>query len=266
MKKKIAFYALLGLVVVLSCSKDSDDSPPSNGNVDKTANLQVTGSSANDILSNTNFDKLVFEIVYVDGFRPTTTAITNFETFIRERTFKTDIEFSYRSLASPNEESLTTEEVDDIEQENRTAYNDGTTLAVYIYFADAPSDGDDLDEGLVTLGAVYRNTSMVIYESTIRDLASRSNIISVSDVESSTLNHEFAHLMGLVDLGTELVNDHEDPEAENHCNVSGCLMRAELQFGGPTMKLLEKNVSKGAAVIPVLDDECILDLQNNGGR
>ncbi len=266
MKKKIALYTLLCFALILSCSKDSDDSPNPNQTVDKTANLQATGSSANDILSNANFDKILFQIAYVEGFRPTPTSISNLLNFVEQTTFKTNFEVTYLPLPSPGEETLTTEEVDDLEQENRTAYNDENTLAIYIYFADAPSDGDDIDEGLVTLGAVFRNTSMVIYESTVRDLASLSNFITVTEVESSTLNHEFAHLMGLVNLGTDTVNNHEDPNAENHCVVDGCLMRAELQFGGPTMKMLERNAAKGGAVIPVLDAECLLDLQNNGGR
>lgn len=266
MKKKIALYTLLSFALILSCSKDSDDTPNPGQTVDKTANLQATGSSANDILSNANFDKILLQIAHVQGFRPTAASVSNLLNFIEEVSFKTNFEVTYLSLPSPGEETLTTDEVDDLEQENRTAYNDGSTLAVYIYFADAPSEGDDIDEGLVTLGAVYRNTSMVIYESTVRELASLSNLITVTDVESSTLNHEFGHLMGLVDLGTEQVNDHEDPSAPNHCNVNPCLMRAELEFGGPTMKILESNASKGGAAIPVLGQECRLDLQNNGGR
>ncbi|TXN34848.1 hypothetical protein FVB32_09600 [Flagellimonas hymeniacidonis] len=265
MKKKIAIYSLFCLGIILGCSKDSEN-PPNPQNVDKTANLQATGSSANDILSNANFDKLLIEIDYVDGFQPTGQTVANFEDYLRERTFKTDIEFIFNNLSSPNEESLTLEEIADLESDNRDSYNDGRTLAIYIYFADSPSDGDDLDEGLVTLGAVYRNTSMIIYESTIRDLASRSNTITVTDVETATLNHEFGHLFGLVNLGTDPVNDHEDPDAENHCNVTGCLMRAELQFGVPMMKMMESNASKGSAAVPVLDAECILDLQSNGGR
>nr|WP_299385838.1 hypothetical protein [Allomuricauda sp.] len=265
MKKKIALYTLMGFAILLGCSKDSGTTPPDD-NIDRTPNLQATGSSANDILSNDNYDRILFEIAYVEGFRPQPGTIANFENFIRERTFKSNFVFDYKSIPSPNKESLTIEEIDDLEQENRTAYNDGTILAVYIFFSDAPSDGDDLDEGLVTLGAVYRNTSMVIYESTIRDLASQSNFVTVTEIETSTLHHEFGHLMGLVDLGTEQVNEHEDPSAPNHCNVSGCLMRAELEFGGPTMKILESNVSKGLAAIPQLGPQCILDLQNNGGR
>ncbi|WP_411031192.1 hypothetical protein [Spongiimicrobium sp. 3-5] len=265
MKKVNALPWILLLVFVLGCSKDSNDGPTPQ-TIDKSANLLATGDSANDLLSNDNFDSLHIEVAYVQGFRPTETTMDAFEIFLRSRTFKTSVDVSFLELASPNEETLILEEIADLENENRTAYNEGTTLAVYIYFADAPADDDDEGEGLVTLGAVYRNTSMIIYESTIRNLASRSNIISVSDIETATLNHEFGHLFGLVNLGTPMVNNHEDPDAESHCNVPDCLMQAELQFGGSMMNRLESMASKGLAATPVLDPECILDLQANGGR
>lgn len=278
MKKRIAIFSLFCLALIIGCSSDSDDTPNGNGNgsVNLAGNLLPTGASANDFLSNDNFDRLLIEITYVSGFQPTSATIANFENYLRERTFKENIEFDFNEIASPNEESLTLQEIADLESDNRTAYNDGTTLAVYIYFADAPSEGDDPDENLVTLGAVYRNTSMIIYESTIRDLANLSASVSITDVETATLNHEFGHLFGLVELSgfvngqevvfTPSVNDHEDPNAENHCVVDGCLMRAELEFGAAMMKAMESNASKGLAVVPVLDAECILDLQSNGGR
>lgn len=265
--------------------------------VDKSGNLLGTGDSANDLLSGMFFTKVQIEIAYVTGFRPSAAAIGELEDFIREHTFKTDIEFVYNVLESPNQDSLELEEIDDLEQENRTIYNHGETIGVYIYFSDAPAVGDDLEEGLVTLGAVYRNTSMVIYESTVQHLAGLSSSISIADVETATLNHEFGHLFGLVNIGTTPINDHEGTTTDdsgntigtNHCNVPGCLMLAELQFGSSAkttssakpdenglksacslsglsvLKILELSASgKGAAVD--LDPQCILDLQSNGGR
>lgn len=275
MKKKYILYPFLALLVFMGCSKDAENASGSSGNIDKSANLLTTGASANDILSNNTFDKLLIEIAYVSGFQPTVDAIDTLEEFIKATTFKEEVEFTYTPLTSPNEDTLTLNEVAELERDNRTAYNDGSTLAIYIYFADAPSDSDDESEDLVTLGAVYRNTSMIIYESTVRDLANKSTVISVADLEAATLNHEFGHLLGLVNLGTDPVHpEHEDTEigendvetGNNHCNVDGCLMRAELQFGGPMMKAMQSNVSKGLASVPQLDAECLLDLQNNGGR
>ncbi|SDM78383.1 hypothetical protein [Kriegella aquimaris] len=263
-------HAILSLLIFtlffIGCSKDSDGTNETPKAVDKTANLKAAGESANDILSNDNFDKLLIEVAYVEDFRPKSDAITDFEAFLKKHTFKDNIEVMYNELPSPEKDSLSLNEIADLEKENRTAYNDGKTLAIYIYFADAPSETDDEDEDLVTLGAVYRNTSMVIHESTVKKLAKQSFLISEADIEAATLNHEFGHLFGLVDLGTTPVNEHEDPEAENHCNEENCLMRAELQFGTGMKKMLASRVSKGLSSAPGLDPECILDLQSNGGR
>ncbi len=285
MKKFQLVLALAICSLLLACTKNNSNEDSETTNVDKTANLQSTGDSANDILSNTNFDKMLIEVAYVSGFRPTQSAISQFTDFLKQYTFKQDIEVTYLELDSSGQEDLELQQIADLEQENRTAYNNGKTLAVYIYFADVPSNGDDFSEGLLTVGAVYRNTSMIIYENTIRRLASQNPLITVADIESATLNHEFGHLFGLVNLGSAMVNDHEDSAAENHCNIAGCLMRAELQFGSGTGKsnsakkglnatcnlsgttvltMLRSNTAKGNTV--ALDAECVLDLKANGGR
>ncbi|GGD70003.1 hypothetical protein GCM10011412_04480 [Maribacter cobaltidurans] len=287
-KFKLIMFLVLS-AFIFSCSKNNTEPDVV---IDKTLNLKSAGDSANDILSNDTYDKIQIEIAYVTGFRPTVTAISDFTDFLKLHTYKENIEFIYKELDSPNEENLTLQEIADLETENRTVYSSGSTLAVYIYFSDAPSEDDVEDEGLVTLGAVYRNTSMIIHEGTIRKLASQSLAVSNADVEAATLNHEFGHLFGLVNLGTEALSDHEDVDAENHCNVDGCLMRAELQFtlsgkssldlkngsyakgqnpacvlsGSTVMSLLQPSKTARTVEVPGLDAACVEDIQANGGR
>lgn len=300
MNKFKSFLAACILVFTISCSKNSSDSDNSDTSVNKSANLLATGDSARDILSNDNFDTLVIEIAYVTGFKPTESAITQFTDYLKEHTFKEEIELVYTELSSPSEDELTLQEIADLETKNRTVFNTGSSLGIYIYFSDAPAEGDDLEDGLVTLGSVYRNTSMIIHEVTVRELATLSSSINEADVETTTLNHEFGHLFGLVDLGTDMVNDHQSESenedgqlvGDNHCNQMGCLMRAELQFGSSTGKslqtnskatyedgiksgcvlsgttvlnLLQQNTAKGENTVD-LDAECLLDIRANGGR
>ncbi|WP_298473129.1 hypothetical protein [uncultured Maribacter sp.] len=298
--KKFRFLSVILLLgLFLACSKKSaDEDDTATKLVNKAGNLKGSGESANDILSNTNFDKMLIEIAYVKGFKPSDGAMNSFTAYLKQHSFKENIELSYKELKSPNKETLSLEEISELEQENRTAYNDGKTLAFYIYFADAPSDEDDEEEDLVTLGAVYRNTSMIIYEKTIKKLAATNFSVTNEDIETPTINHEFGHLLGLVNLGfedepnsplkTTMVNPHEDTTAANHCTTEGCLMRAELQFStsnkGATISfnsgikagcklnaisvlhmLKNKNAKSGLNTID-LGAECILDLKANGGR
>lgn len=300
MNKFKSFLVACILVFTISCSKNSSDSDNSDTSVNKSANLLATGDSARDILSNDIFDTLVIEIAYVTGFKPTESAITQFTDYLKEHTFKEEIELVYTELSSPSEDELTLQEIADLETKNRTVFNTGSSLGIYIYFSDAPAEGDDLEDGLVTLGSVYRNTSMIIHEVTVRELATLSSSINEADVETTTLNHEFGHLFGLVDLGTDMVNDHQSESenedgqlvGDNHCNQIGCLMRAELQFGSSTGKslqansiaeyedgiksgcvlsgttvlnLLQQNTAKGENTVD-LDAECLLDIRANGGR
>ncbi|MEB8329913.1 hypothetical protein OO009_11155 [Flavobacteriaceae bacterium KMM 6897] len=271
MKLKYVILLIIGLTTVFSCSKDSSgDGTEEPSGINKTPNLQGTGDSANDLLSNNTYSKLLIEIAYVEGFRPTARTEADVIEFLKEVTFKQDVQVIYKALPSPSQSSLSLEEVDDLEQENRTVYNTEDTIAVYIYFADAPSDTDSPNSNSGTLGAVYRNTSMVIYESTVRKLANSSVLISTATAETATMHHEFGHLFGLVNLGTSMVNPHESQsenkdgvvEGDSHCNIDGCLMNAELEFGSGMKKML---TAKNGAV-PELDVECKLDLQANGGR
>jgi hypothetical protein len=270
MKKGISLIVLLSLLSFVNCSKSSSDTNGNTQTIDKTANLQGAGDSANDLLSNTTYDKLILEIGYVTGYKPTTTAIADLVEYLKELTFKDNIEIQYLELSSSGKENLSVTEIDKIVQEKRTTYNTNTTISVFIYFSDVPSDGDKPDEDLVTLGAVFRNTSMVIYESSVRDLSGKSILITTGTVETAALNHEFGHLFGLVNLGTAMVNAHEGTTTDadgnitpsQHCDQTGCLMRAELEFGGGMGKMLAAKNGQ----VPDLDAECLLDLKANGGR
>ncbi|AIY11866.1 MULTISPECIES: hypothetical protein [Cellulophaga] len=276
MKKSFPVVLLLALLVFVNCSKSTSTDTESSGSTDpnvtinKVPNLQGTGDSANDFLSNANFDKLLIEIGYVTGFKPDETAIDDFIEFIKETTFKETVEIQYLELSSSGKENLSINEVDEIIQEERTAYNTDDTLALFIYFSDAPSDEDEPEEDLVTLGAAFRNTSLVIYESTIIDLANKSFRVDVATVETATLHHELGHLLGLVNIGTEMVNDHEGTftnedgveTPSQHCNQDGCLMRAELEFGAA----MKEAITAKNGQVPELDVECLRDLKANGGR
>lgn len=247
----------LFLLFMVACSKDSEDADEIP-RIDKSANLKALGASANELLSDAKFTSLTIEVVYVTGFKPTDVALNNLSQFLLKHTFKPDgIKITTRAVASSNKAPFSIEEIAQIEREERNVFNAGDEISVFIYVADGSNINDE-DEKVV-LGSAFRNTSVVLYGATLRKIANNSNAVSRSDIESAVLNHEFGHLFGLVDVGSPMQVDHEDPENEAHCDIRGCLMTANIEFGSSIINMVENK-------IPVLDALCVDDLVANGGR
>ncbi len=249
----------LFLLLIVGCSKDSANTDNGAPRIDKSANLKALGASANELLSDGKFTSLNIEVVYVTGFKPTDAALNNLAQFLGQHTFKPDgVNISLRAVASSNKAPFTIEEIAQIERDERTVYNAGDEIAVFIYVADGSNENDANNK--VVLGSAFRNTSMVLYGKTINTIANNSNSADKSNIEAAVLNHEFGHLFGLVDVGSPMQVNHEDSENEAHCNVDGCLMTSSIEFGGSIIDMVDNNT------VPNLDDLCINDLVANGGK
>ncbi len=250
---KLLSYLFICSFILIGCSEDD------NATLDalQANNKKPLGNSANDLLSEINFTSLNIEIVSVQGFEPTTTAINGFKQFLQERLFKPDgITITQRIIPSSKKTPFTIEEIIEIENNNRTVFNQTDDVTVFIYFADGSKEQDT--EEKITLGSAYLNTSIVIYENTIRKLSSRPNAPLLSTIETATLNHEFSHLLGLVDIGSPKQTNHVDTDSQGHCNIASCLMSAAIEFGNGAMGLGDD--------VPKLDAQCIADLRANGGK
>ncbi|KQB41798.1 Membrane metalloprotease [Flavobacterium daejeonense] len=247
--KKILAVIALSCLFLTSCSDSNSDTNS------KSANQKGLGTSAHDLLSEDKFDSMIIEVVYVEGYEPSATAITNFKNFLTSRINKSGgITIEKRAIPSPGNASYTDAQIIAIENANRIFYNDGSQIAVWAFFADAKSSKDT--DTSVILGTAYRNTSFVIYENTVKKLSGGLNKPSTTVLETTVMSHEFGHILGLTNAGTVMQSDHEDANHKRHCNVSSCLMYWEAESG--------TNLFGGN--IPQLDAQCIADLQANGGK
>ena len=140
-----------------------------------------------------------------------------------------------------------------LESKNRTAYNAGNSVALYVLVTDG------YDTAVNTLGFAYRCTSICLFGANIFSHSGKLGQVSRDALETGVLEHELGHILGLVNIATPMVVFHQDTTHGNHCDNPKCLMYYAMET---------KDIFGiiGANHIPLLDSNCRNDLRANGGK
>ena len=246
---------LLATVFVLSCffgcKKDSDFT--NNPDADELHNKSV-GASANDLLSAGKYKSLKIEVQYMTGYAPDAAALNHLQNILNSYLNKpAGFSIVTKEISASSSSVLSIDQVRSIEEQNRTVFTSGDQLGVYFLY----TNGKFSDVNV--LGAAYRNTSMVIFGKTIHDNSGGLGQVSRTKLESTVLDHEFGHILGLVDIGSPMQTNHKDAAHGNHCNNTNCLM----YYASETTDILGVLLTGN---IPPFDANCINDMKANGGK
>lgn len=244
----LSFLALT--IVIFSCNKENEEQNPleqdNNGNV---------GTSANSFLSDEYYNRLTVEILYMPGYEPTQTSVNNLRSFLIDRLNKpAGIEVLTREIPSYGQESYSSNDISTIESEHRLKFNANQTIAASLIVLDG-----DYAENSQVLGIAYQNTSMAIFGGTIAEFSGGLSQPTRTKLESTIMNHEFGHLLGLVNLGSDMVENHQDADNGKHCDDDQCLM----YYAVETTEIASFLVGNS---IPELDQNCKNDIIANGGK
>lgn len=249
--KKYFAPAFLIIVLFVQCKKTDTQATGAAANL----NNKSVGVSANDILSASKYNAIVMQVQYMPGFAPDAASLNTLtQIFLPTYVNKPGgITYNLTPIAASGKSTLTLNEIVGIETANRTLFTSGNTLAIYVLYVDAGYATAN------TLGVAYRNTSLVLFGPTIVNNSGGVNQTSRTRLESTVQQHEFGHLMGLVNLGSPMVTAHNDPNNAGHCSNSSCLMY-----------YITNNSSVGGILLnsptPSLDANCKADLHANGGK
>ncbi|MEX2513106.1 MAG: hypothetical protein WD398_09380 [Cyclobacteriaceae bacterium] len=215
------------------------------------------GQSGNFILSDERFTRLNIEIAYMTGTRPTQEMVDNMVGFLQEMVHKPEgIFIVEKAITNLDQETYSVEDIRGLEEEHREFYNEGNSLSFFLLVVDGYLFRDE--EESMALGAAYQNTSMVLFGKRIEENSGGFSRPSKGVLESTVVLHEMGHLLGLVNLGSEMEEPHEDESYESHCDNSDCLMYWAVETGNV--------VNFMGTTIPSLDQKCRNDLMANGGR
>ena len=247
--KRIASLLLL-IAFFGSCRKESASTAANGSNA--TLDKQSVGKSANPLLSAATYTILNLEIQYAPGMQPQDQSVTNLVNFLKTYLNKPGgINVTMKQVGSIGTAPVSSQDIANFEDKNRSIYTVNNSISIWIYFADVDYTTPDV------AGISYWNTSIAIFEKSIQAKTGGITQASRVKVESGTLMHEMGHLLGLVNTGTPMVKAHEDAAHGQHCSNTGCLMYYAIQTSG----LMNTNNT-----VPALDADCVNDLRGNGGK
>lgn len=240
---KLLFFSLI--LLATSCDRDEPSALQKNNSV-----LPA------DFLSNKTFTKLQLEIVYVQGFPPSSSAINNLKVFLETHLNKASVTVTQRSIPSPGNQILSAESVRDLEKVHRRTVTDGDNLTAFIYYADGEYSQNQGNTKV--LGIAYGASSICVFQKTVNELGGGFGSSARAALETVVVSHEFGHLLGLVNNGTSMVAPHQDNAHAAHCTATDCLMYYKAETNA-----VQDIISGG---VPSLDAFCKADLKAAGGK
>ncbi|MEO6733525.1 MAG: hypothetical protein ABIN01_20040 [Ferruginibacter sp.] len=241
-KGLIYFQVIFSLFFFISCQKENDF-----GDRD----YKTLGTAAHELLSADIYTSLIVQISYMPGYAPNATTINNLSAFLNTYLNKpVGIQIILQQIPASSKTSLNLQEIVQLERNSRSVFTGGNIIAVHFLITDGYYSTAS------TFATSYWNTSSCIFGKTIHDNSNGAGQVSSTQLMSVILEHEFGHLLGLVDQGSPMQATHKDVINKGaHCDNSNCLM----YYG------VETNAS-GMMGFPKLDANCIADLRANGGK
>jgi hypothetical protein len=244
MKIRLAGFILVTLLA--GCVKNRQNPGQSETNI-----------VPSDFLSDNKYKTLYIDFLYDQGNPPSAETINNLKNFLNNRLNKSGgIQIVQREFSGNGKDKISIADVEAIEKKNRSYFSKGNMLGAFVYFVN--SDYSDNQGSVKVLGMAYASTSIVIFGKTIHSYSGSFGRPSYVTLETTVAEHEFGHVMGLVNNGTSMLKQHLDASHDKHCSNTACLM----YYAAETSDIVQ-NLLGG---VPSLDQNCIDDLRNNGGK
>jgi hypothetical protein len=241
-RKYFLYLSILFSLFFSSCQKEE---------ITGTSDYKTLGTAAHDLLSASPYDQLQVEISYMPGLQPDAASINSLVDFLNAHLNKpAGIDVSLQQIPASGKSSLSLSEVVELEKKYRTIFTANRVAGVHLLITDGTYKANDV------FATSYWNTSVCLFGKPIKENSDGPSQISRSRLFTTLFQHEFGHLLGLVNQGSPMQQDHKDADNGAHCRNVDCLMYFQV----------ETDAASANTSIPILDNNCLADLKANGGK
>ncbi len=169
-----------------------------------------------DYIVDDDYSKWIIEVDYVDGHAPTQSALDLLKQRMAALVHKDSITITtnggVEGRSTWTDDAIRATSTRHLDQKSGS----GTVVTHVLYLDGSYSKGS-------VLGVTYGNKEVVaMFDETISNSANL--FFSASTIERAVLVHEFGHVLGLVNTGTPMAQNHEDPENSGHSNNRDSVM------------------------------------------
>jgi len=153
-----------------------------------------------------------------------------------------------------------------LEADHRITPVQGEHIGFYVMVLDGAYANDT--EESKRLAMAYSGSSIAVFADTIQSTCDYA-LIFESDpavkaglceaMFGTALVHELGHLLGLVDEGTAMVEDHLDPDHRGHCTNPECIMHWSAEQG-KIADLVRTFILEGKEGLEWAGEACVADI------
>lgn len=156
------------------------------------------------------------------------------------------------------DEELTVADLLALAETHRDQRDGGPTKTYYVLFVSGFFT-DNNGPNQTVLGVSLGTSGVIVM---FKDVIRSTNIPALPNVvrfvEQSTLVHELAHAIGLVDNGVPLTTAHRDVEHGAHCNDDRCVMFFQNEGAADAAAFVQRQVLTGDTIL--FDTQCLGDV------
>lgn len=163
---------------------------------------------------------------------------------------------SMQDVGAIADEELTIDDILTLASQHRNVFDTDVSRSYYVIFVSGHfADASGVQYGV--LGISIGDTIALF-----KDVINSTNVVVAPNVvryvEQSTLIHELAHSIGLVDNGVHMVASHKDAPHGAHCNDQNCVMFWQNEGSNDAARFAQQKLLTGSSIL--FDDQCLADV------